>query len=330
MKRVPAGKDEMTQHALPFRISDTPIAVVGNLNVDYRTSPIPAGPGVMSDGETSLGQIVETIGGGGANTAAAAAALGGRVHLVAAVGNDSLGHRLEEHLMRIGITPHLARKAAPTGRSIALTWDNHHRHFLSCLPSSALLTEADVDLHGLWTAGCRHLYRADVWFAPSMLESGNLQLLREAQSLGMETSIDINWDPLWSTNDSRAIASRIEALAGTLPHVSFAHANERELCRASGQEEPSQAARWLLERGAGAVIVHRGPRGCAGFTRAGEIIKIPARPVAKRVNETGTGDVFTAAFLLLSELSLHDRLEACAEVAARYLEGSLDLLARLE
>lgn len=292
------------------------------------TFPFPI-PGIMSDGETSITEIYETLGGGGANTAAAAAALGGRVHFIAAIGSDALGRRLEEHLITMGIRTSLSRKPAPTGRSIALTWDNHQRHFVSCLPSSAQLSEDDVDLKNLWNAGCRHLYRADVWFAPLMLEGGNSGVLCEARALGMETSLDINWDPVWSTNDSAAITSRIEALSGVLPHVSFAHGNERELCRFSGQNDVIDAVRWILKRSAGAVILHRGPRGCAAFTGEGQTLEVPARPVARAVCETGTGDVFTAAFLLTPELPLRERLSTCAEIAARHLEGSIQLLHRL-
>lgn len=319
----------MTRIKLPFPISTSPIAVVGNLNLDYRTSLIPAVPAIMSDGETSVSEIYETLGGGGANTAAAAAALGGRVHLIASIGDDSLGRRLEQHLKSMGIETAMARNAAPTGRSIALTWENHERHFLSCLPSSAQLSAQDIDLPGLHEAGCRHLYRADVWFAPLMLESGNMQLLRDARSLGMETSIDINWDPVWSTNDSKAIASRIRALANVLPYVTFSHGNERELRRFTGQEDTTKAAGWLLDRGVSAVILHKGVRGCAAFTSGGQIVELPARSVATAINEAATGDVFTAAFLLTSELSLHERLKACAEVAAWHLEGSIELLPRL-
>lgn len=319
----------MLTTAFDISISTSPIAIVGNLNLDYRTGPIRAVPSMMSDGETGVSEIYETLGGGGANTAAAAAALGGRAHLVASIGNDSLGRRLEAHLAAIGVAPSLARKDAPTGRSIALTWDHHQRHFLSCLPSSAWLSEQDIDLPCLYAAGCRHLYRADVWFAPRMLEGGNLRLLRDAQSLGMETSLDVNWDPAWSSGDRDAISWRIESLARVLPHVSFAHGNERELCRFSGEEEAGLAVKWILDRGARAVILHRGARGCAAFTSDGKVVEIPARTVSQAVCETGTGDVFTAAFLLLPDLPLRERLAACAEVAARHLEGSMTLLPRL-
>ena len=315
------------QPPLPVAVSPSPIAIVGNLNLDYRTSPIPAGPAVMTDGETSVREISETIGGGGANTAVAAARLGGRVHLCACVGDDHLGQRLEQSLVSMGIVARLSRKPQPTGRSIALTWDSHQRHFLSCLPSSAELSEADVDLAALWDAGCRHLYRADVWFAPRMLAGGNQRLLQSARSQGMETSLDINWDPMWSGGDAAAIAPRLAAVAGVLPHVTYAHGNEREICRFTGKQEIAAAVRWILDRGAGTVILHRGQKGCAAFTANGEQIEVPARPVKRVVSETGTGDAFTAAFLLLPQLPLKPRLEICAEVAARHLEGSANLLA---
>lgn len=319
----------MKTAASPFPVPASPIAVVGNLNLDYRTSPIPAVTSIMSDGETTMQEIYETLGGGGANTAAAATALGGRVHLVAAVGNDSLRRRLEAHLASIGIVPILARKDAPTGRSIALTWDHHERHFLSCLPSSALLAGEDIDLKGLHAAGCRALYRADVWFAPRLLESGNLRLLRDAEALGMETSLDVNWDPVWSTSDAGLIASRVAALAGALPHVNYVHGNERELCRFTGEPNPIRAAKWILDRGAGTVVLHRGAQGCAVFTNDGRRTEMPARPVDHALCESGTGDVFIAAFLLLPDLPMTERLRTCAEVAARHLEGSMTLLPRL-
>ena len=71
-----------------------PIAVVGNVNVDVKTGPISADPRLFSDGETSVGEIYETIGGGGANTAVAAGRMGGEVYFCGAIGTDDLGVRL--------------------------------------------------------------------------------------------------------------------------------------------------------------------------------------------------------------------------------------------
>ena len=303
-----------------------PVAIVGNINIDIRTSPLPASPEIFSDGETSVGQIVETAGGGGANTAIAAARLGGRVHFCGRVGRDAGGAALRRHLECVGVTPHLVEADAATGRSIALTWDNHHRHFLSHLPSCAELCEDHIDVGALARAGCRHLYRADVWFAPKMLGRGNVALLRNARAAGMETSIDINWDPQWSDDDEESIRQRIEKLAEALPYVTWVHGNERELCRFAGKADAGTAAESVLHRGACGVVVHRGPNGSSGFMQSGERVDVSVCPIERAVNEIGTGDVFTAAFLLYPHLPLPERLRQCNEIAARHLKGQSDLL----
>jgi sugar/nucleoside kinase (ribokinase family) len=317
-------------------LSSAPIAIVGNLNLDIRTSPIAQSEGIFSDGETGVEAIYESLGGGGANTAIAAALMGGDVHFCCAVGRDELGRRLCEFLERHRVHVRPALKPAATGRSIALTWITHQRHFLSSLPHARLLEETDIDLDQLSGAGCRHLYRADAWFADRMLAAGNASLFRRAREAGMETSLDVNWDPLWTgaggssgasgggTNrgsDTNAVQTRISQLRSTLSHVSFVHGNERELSFFAGTRSAREAARRLLDWGAGAVIVHRGPQGCAAATPSGWL-EVPAVPVAKIVSETGTGDVFTAAFLLTADLPLAARLHECAAAAARHMQGS--------
>src|SRR5580704_13765141 len=106
------------------------LCVVGNINRDVKTAPFAAGNALLTDGETSVGSIIETIGGGGANSAFAAAALGARVAFQGRVGADALGDRLERTLSKHGVAAHLARDAKqPSGTSLALSYDNGHRHF---------------------------------------------------------------------------------------------------------------------------------------------------------------------------------------------------------
>jgi sugar/nucleoside kinase (ribokinase family) len=299
-----------------------PVAVVGNLNLDIRTSPIPRSAGLLKDGETSVADIFESLGGGAANTAVAGAMMGGDVHLCCAVGQDELGRRLCAFLESNGAHVHAAWKPVATGRSIALTWDTHQRHFISSLPHARLLEESDINLDELHRAGCRHLYRADVWFADRMLPEGNASLLRRARELRMETSVDVNWDPLWTpSRGAEGVRERIAALRSALAYVTFVHGNERELAFFAGTGSARDSARQLMEWGAGAVIVHRGAQGCAAATASGWL-DVPADPVTRIVTETGTGDVFTAAFLLNSDLPLEERLHACASAAARHLQGA--------
>jgi sugar/nucleoside kinase (ribokinase family) len=317
----------MNEH---IQVCDEPVAIVGNINLDVRTTAIHSGSGVLADGETSIEEIYETLGGGGANTAVAAAALGGRVYLVGCLGNDNLGGRLIAALRQFGVTPMVAQKAVPTGRSLALTWDNHHRHFISSLPNAAELRLQDVPVAELARLGCRHLYRADIWFSPAMLFGGNLELLRQARAAGMTTSLDINWDPLWSSPAGlAAVSHRIAAVAKLLPHVTFVHGNERELSFFTGRPELNDSIAALLDAGAETVIVHRGPNGSAAASRDAWI-EAPACQVARVVSETGTGDVFTAAFLLLGKTDLPERLRQCNRIAAQHLAASPSYIRRLE
>jgi sugar/nucleoside kinase (ribokinase family) len=313
---------------LPTSAASRAIAVVGNVNLDLKTSPIPASDRLLADGETSVEEIYESLGGGGANLAVAAARLGGAVHLCAAVGNDELGAKIAQALRRFGVTPHLRPKPVATGRSINLNWDNSQRHFLSSLPHTRLLQADDVDFAEL--SGCRHLFRADIWFAEGMLEAGNGQVLRRARDLGMTTSLDINWDPLWSAAGSaQRVSVRQRQVLEILPLVDYVHGNERELAIFTGQADVRAACRMLTDRGAGAVVCHRGAAGSAIFSAGTGWCQVPATPVQRIVCQTGTGDVFSAAFLLLDDLPPAERLMECGRIAARHLEGAADYIPRL-
>jgi len=309
----------------------TSIAVVGNINLDVKTAPVPPDPRLFRDGETSIAEIYEAIGGGGANTAIAAASLQGHVTFCGAVGDDTLGARLRQFLAHCGVTPCLAVKPAPTGRSIALSWDQHQRHFVSCLPSAALLEADDVDVAALAGAGCRHLYRADVWFAPRMLAEGNLRLLSDARSHGMETSIDVNWDPHWHAGrDDPDVQERIATVTRLLPLLTYVHGNEWELRFFAGAESLDDAANWFFAHGAKTLIVHLGAGGSAALQTGAEAVYVPAAAVERVACEAGTGDVFTAAFLVRDGMETRRRLAECNAVAAAHLSGSGRFIPRLE
>jgi sugar/nucleoside kinase (ribokinase family) len=313
---------------LPSPSDSPPIAVVGNVNLDLRTSPLHASERLFADGETSVAEIYETPGGGAANLAVAAARLGGEVHLCACVGDDELGQRLERALATLGVIPHLRRKPVATGRSINLVWDQGQRHFVSSLPNTHVLQAEDVDWPAL--AGCRHLFRADIWFAELMLEAGNAELLQQARQRGWATSLDINWDPLWSDPSQRdRVAWRKQQVWKLLPSVDYVHGNEQELIIFAEARDAPAACRTVVDAGAGCVICHCGAKGSAWCNAADGWVEVPATPVSRVVCATGCGDVFSAAFLLAPEQPLAGRLRHCGRIAAGHLAGELDLLPRL-
>ncbi len=246
--------------------SSASLCVVGNLNRDIKTAPLRPDNCLFEDGENSVAWVTETIGGGGANSAAAAAALGARVSLVGKVGGDPLGRRLEEALRRHGVRPFLRKDPhSVTGTSIALSFTNGHRHFLSCLPNNESLRLEDLDLAGL--DGCGHLHRADVWFSEAMLYGGNRRLFERARQAGMAISIDLNWDPKWGSAPEEEIGRCKEAIRQVLPLVNLAHGNIRELNEFSGSSDLSVTLERLVGWGVPAVVVHLGAEGAGYYAR---------------------------------------------------------------
>lgn len=306
-------------------------AVVGNVNLDIKTSRVLPSESLFADGETSVDEIYESIGGGGANTAVAGAMMGGTVHFCASIGDDALGERLEAVMADFGVIPHFSRKPVATGRSINLNWTNSNRHFISCLPNTHALSVEDVDIKALVSAGCRSIHRADIWFAGDMLPEGNREVFKAAREAGMQTSVDINYDPEWIIpNNEKRISERKACVVDMLSWVDWVHGNESELMTFTNTTDIISACKYVIDRRAGCIILHRGGKGCAYYSASDGMVEFPATPVENPVCETGTGDVFTVAFLLMLDMPLPERLRQCAGIAAKHLAGNPSYIPRLK
>jgi sugar/nucleoside kinase (ribokinase family) len=306
------------------------ICVVGNINRDIRTSALPSCSDLHADGETAAEVLVETIGGGGALSAIAAAGFGAQVSLVGRIGDDALGGRLEELVRSRGVRPRLVRSAdAPTGTSLALTFQSGARHFVSCLPSSRQLGPMDIPADLL--DGQHHLLRADVWFSEAMLYQGNRQLFERARQAGVETSLDLNWDPGWGTISGQERARRIAAVRDLLPLTVLAHGNARELCAFTDESGLELALARLEQWGCAGVVVHLGRQG-SGFWQQGTLIQVPPGSPARIRHTAGTGDLLSMVMMALhrSGLPMRERLRYANEMVARYMEGEAFQPADLE
>ncbi|HTL57635.1 MAG TPA: carbohydrate kinase family protein [Candidatus Limnocylindrales bacterium] len=304
-----------------------PVCVVGNVNRDIKLHGVPASRSILRDGETSVSNVQETIGGGGANSACAAAALGGSVRFVGKIGANALGERLRVAMEKHGVRTYLSRSPkCETGTTVALGFETGQRHFLSCLPNNRSLAFEDLDLTAL--DSCEHLLRADVWFSESMLGEGNRRLLTEARRRGLATSLDINFDPCWSSDSTMEIARRKHQLRQILPLVDIAHGNIRELCEFTNTTDLSKALAYLAEWGARAVVVHMGIEG-AGFYTNGELLVEPPDLAQNPILSTGTGDVLSMGMILLhrrTDLSIQEKLRLANRVVRQFMEGQLDLI----
>ena len=306
------------------------LCVVGNINRDIKTAALPSGEYLFRDGETSVGSVSETIGGGGANSAFTAAALGAKVAFLGKVGSDGLGRRLDQTLVRYGISASLAMdETQPSGTSIALTFDDGQRHFVSCLPASRSLTIEDLDLSVLNGQG--HLLRADVWFSEPMLFGGNKRLFEHARLAGVSVSLDLNWDPHWGQASPADIHARKQAVRDLLPLVDLAHGNVRELMEFSDADTLDTALHRITEWGADAVVVHLGKKG-AGFYSRGALEIEPPTLVKSMSNSTGTGDVLSVCMMLLHrhpEMNIRTRLRLSNAIVAEFMEGRRQFIPHL-
>ena len=308
------AEDYFTRHS--------PLCVVGNINRDVKVQGVPGTPGLLRDGETSVLGIIETIGGGGANSACAAVSLGATVRFVGKVGADTVGNRLREAMEDHGVRTYLScGQAETTGTTVALSFADGHRHFLSCLPNNESLTFEDLDLTAL--DGCTHVLRADVWFSAAMLAGGNQRLLAEARRRSITTSLDINYDPRWSAPSADDIARRKQLLRDVLHLVDVAHGNVSELCEFADSPNLETALQQLSDWGVKAVVVHMGAQG-AGYFTSGRLTVEPPSYADSPVNITGTGDVLSMCMILLharEDLSTEEKLRIANRVVREFMEG---------
>ena len=311
----------------PISFAGPPVCVVGNINRDVKLLGVPASAALFRDGETTVPGILETVGGGGANSACVAAALGASVRFIGKTGCDALGERLRQAMEKLGVSTHLVRDAAcVTGTTVALGFATGQRHFLSCLPNNETLRFEDLDVSVF--DGCTHLLRADVWFSQAMLEAGNRRLFAEARRRGLATSLDINFDPRWSTGASEEIAHRKALLRGVLDLVDVAHGNIRELREFTDSPNLETALKQLSDWGVKAVVVHMGTQG-AGYYSGGQLIVEPASVAERVINSTGTGDVLSMCMILLhsrKDLSFQHKLSLSNKVVCEYIEGQRTMI----
>ena len=130
---------------------------------------------------------------------------------------------------------------------------------------------------------------------------------------------------------SLEIETHLEGCAACVRELAGIHAlctafNDEALyhrapARLAGRPSLGDAARVLLDRGVGEVVVHEGRRGASLFTEAGKVSSRGFRVEA--VNPTGCGDVFNAAYVRasLAGVAPGQRLLYANAAAAWHLEN---------
>lgn len=270
------------------------VSVVGDINMDIVPETIPEDADIKEDGQLFLDDAVYRRGGQGANFAVKASELGSKTVFHGKVGEDRHAEFLEDHLVEKGVEPRLSKDPSiSTGTTVVVPWESGERFYLSHAENNAKLSIEDIELRSIKKS--KHLARRGVWFSEPMLKDGNKKLLRKAKQAGIETSIDLHWDPKWG-RDEEAADKRRKHFLEALKHTDFLMGNEEELKKLVKAETLEVSEKKIREIADTVLVIHRGSEG-SRIVNGSERIDIPTENVENPANPTGTGDVFDASFL---------------------------------
>jgi len=284
------------------------ICVVGACNLDL-ISYVPRLPSI---GETLHGTRFHMgFGGKGANQAVMAAKLGGDVAMVTKLGQDVFGENTLKNFQSWGVNTkhvHFTDQAFSGVAPIAVDSEGHNS-IIIVTGANDLLTEEEIE-----TA------RPDIAASQIMVcqleipVEINLAALRIARQEGVKTIF----------NPAPARSSLPDEFY-QLSDIFCPNESETELLTdmpVGTLEEAETAARVLIERGAGTVILTLGERGSLLVTDS-TTEHVPVESV-KALDTTGAGDAFVGslAYFLASGKSLTEAIKRANRIAAISVQAS--------
>src|SRR3954471_6505033 len=257
------------------------VVALGAHILDVLGRPVEAIP------EGQGGALIEEIrlspAGAAGGTAVTLAKLGFSVLSVGAVGTDDAARVLVEALERFGVDcSGLARRDdVQTSCTILPIRPNGDRPALHVIGANGTFTIEDVPWDALESASFLHVG------GPEFLGPENaVAILSRAREAGTVTTCDVladGWPEL------------LDMLAPAMEHVDYLFPNEEQALALTGASSVEDAARALLDRGVGTVVVTRGAAGSSIVSSSG-VEHVPAFSVDV-VDTTGCGDAFVAGFV---------------------------------
>jgi sugar/nucleoside kinase (ribokinase family) len=223
-----------------------------------------------------------TIGSSSAIFACGVARLGLNVAFIGLCGDDVFGRFMLDEMSKRGVdVSHvIVRKDGQTGLSIILNNEIDR----AILTHSGLIAELQASaIADSLLAQARHLHVAS-YFLQTKLQPDLPALFKRAQSLGLTTSLDTNYDPSekWIGFDELLAVTNV-----FLP-------NETEAKSLTGAENAEEAATRLQSK-VEALAIKLGKDGALGISKR-QRVQVESIPI-KVVDTVGAGDSFDAGFM---------------------------------
>ncbi len=239
-------------------------------------------------------RFIRSIAGAESNVAIGLSRLGCDAGWFGRVGDDPLGLGILDALRseRVDISRAVVDDSAPTG---VLVRDTHAERRIEVAyarsgSAGSRLSPADLDPGYLTSAAVLHV----TGITPALSRSA-LEATTEAVRMAAEAGVCVSFDPnirrrLWPDPGQ---ARRV--LLPLLDRCGIVLVGQAEATLLTGRETPSEAAKWLADRGVETVAVKLGAGGALGFSN-GASYHGAALPV-HTVDPIGAGDAFDAGFL---------------------------------
>ena len=289
-------------------MSKSKICVVGAANIDL-ISYVPRLPEM---GETLHGSRFHMgYGGKGANQAVMAAKLGGDVAIITKLGQDVFGENTLKNFEEWGVDTqhvHFTDQAFSGVAPIAVDADGNNS-IIIVTGANDLLTEAEIEAARPTIAASQLMVcQLEV---PSAI---NLAALRVAR----EENVTTIFNPAPAQAD-------LPAEFYELSDIFCPNESETELLTGQSvntEAEAEVAARILLKRGAGKVILTLGERGSVLVT-PDEVVHVPADSV-KALDTTGAGDAFVGslAYFMAAGKDIPEAMRRANQIAGISVQSS--------
>jgi 2-dehydro-3-deoxygluconokinase len=239
-------------------------------------------------------RFIRSIAGAESNVAIGLSRLGCDAGWFGRVGGDPLGLSILDVLRGEGVDTSRAvvDDAAPTG---VLVRDTHAERRIEVAYARAgsagsRLSPADLDAEYLTSAAMIHV----TGITPALSRSA-LEATTEAVRIASEAGVAVSFDPNLRRRLWPDLGEARRVLLSLAERSRIVLLGQAEATLLTTQETPTEAAKWLADRGVEVVAVKLGAGGALGFSN-GASYHGAALPV-HAVDPIGAGDAFDAGFL---------------------------------
>src|SRR5579859_628417 len=237
-----------------------------------------------------MGPGREISGGSAGNTVAGAAMMGARCAFIGQVAKDQLGEVFVHDLESQGIEFTVPAREAdiPTGRCLILVSPDGQRTMNTYLGAAQFLPASAVD--EAQVASAKVLLLEGYLWDPAEPRAAMKAAIKMARKAGRQVALGVSavFCILNHLEDFRALVNEGD--------IDILFANEEELLAFTGLEDFEAAVAHLAPK-VPLLVATRGPAGATAVAN-GERFHVPAEPVARVVDTTGAGDLFSAGYLV--------------------------------